>query len=120
MVWVGAGAGVDAQLGLECLADGSGLDEVDQALGEDRCLRPGGHPDGQPPGGDMIDGATPGVGLGEALADERLVQGQVGQESVLGQPADVSRAAACRSGCRVWLAGQSAASLSGCPLARSC
>ena len=95
-------------------------DEADQAPGEDRCLRPGGQPDGQPPGGDMIDGAAPGVGGGDAVVDETLVQGQVGQQSVLGQPAGVSRAAAWRSGCRVWLAGQSAASLSGCPLARSC
>jgi len=84
MVGVGAGAGVDAQLGLERLADRSGLDEVDQAPGEDRWLRPGGQPDGQPPGGDMIDGAAAGVGFGDAVADETFVQGQVGQESVLG------------------------------------
>jgi hypothetical protein len=120
VVRVGAGAGVDAQLGLERLADRSGLDEVDQAPGEDRCLGPGGQPDGQPPGGDMIDGAAAGVGLGGAVVDETLVQGQVGQESVLGQPAGVSRAAAWRAGCCGWLAGQSAASLSGGPLAGSC
>jgi hypothetical protein len=36
MIRIGPGAGVDAQLGLERLADRSGLDEVDQALGEDR------------------------------------------------------------------------------------
>jgi len=40
VVRVGAGAGVDAQLGLERLADRSGLDEVDQAPGEDGQLRP--------------------------------------------------------------------------------
>jgi hypothetical protein len=67
----------------------------------------------------MIDGAAAGVGFADAVVDEALVQGQVWQESVLGQLPGVSRAAACRSGCRVWLAGQSAASLSGCPLARS-
>ena len=35
-VSVGGGAGVDAQLGLQRRADRSGLDEADQALGEDR------------------------------------------------------------------------------------
>ena len=34
----------------------------------------------------MIDGAAAGVGFGDAVADETLVQGQVWQESVLGQP----------------------------------
>ena len=67
VVRIGAGAGVDAQLGLERLADRSGLDEVDQALGEDGWLRPGGQPDGQPPGGDMVDGAAPAVGCGDAV-----------------------------------------------------
>ena len=52
-------------------------DEADQALGEDRCLRPGGQPDGQPPGGDMVDGPAPGVGCGGAVVDEPLVQGQL-------------------------------------------
>ena len=60
-----AGARVNAQLGLERLADRSGLDEVDQALGEDRCLRPGGQLDSQPPGGDMVDGAAPAVSGGD-------------------------------------------------------
>jgi hypothetical protein len=50
VVRIVAEARVDAQLGLKRLADRSGLDEVDQALGEDGCLRPGGQPDGQPPG----------------------------------------------------------------------
>jgi hypothetical protein len=37
MVGVGGpGAGVDAQLGLQRVADRSGADEADQALGEDR------------------------------------------------------------------------------------
>ena len=31
-------------------------------LGEDRFLRPGGQPDGQPPGGEVVDGAAPAVG----------------------------------------------------------
>jgi hypothetical protein len=47
LVGVGAEAGVDAQLGFERVANRSGFDEADQALGEDRCLRPGGQPDGQ-------------------------------------------------------------------------
>ena len=46
-------------------------------LGEDRCLRPGGQADGQPPGGDVIDSAAPGVGGGDAVADQPLVQLQV-------------------------------------------
>ncbi len=77
MVWVVSREGVDAQLGLQRRADRSGLDEADQALGEDRGLRPGGQPDGQPPGGDMVDGPVPGVGCGGAVADEPLVQGQL-------------------------------------------
>jgi hypothetical protein len=36
LVGVGAGAGVDAQLGLQRVADGPGADEPDQVLGEDR------------------------------------------------------------------------------------
>ena len=36
LVGVGGGAGVDAQLGLQRVADGAGADEADQALGEDR------------------------------------------------------------------------------------
>jgi transposase len=42
LVAVGAGAGVDAQLGLQRVGDGAGADEVDQAAGEDRRLGPGG------------------------------------------------------------------------------
>jgi hypothetical protein len=42
LVGVGAGAGVDAQLGFEGVADGAGLDEADQALGEGRGLGAGG------------------------------------------------------------------------------
>ena len=42
LVGVGAGASVDAELGLERMADGAGLDEADQALGEDRGLGAGG------------------------------------------------------------------------------
>ena len=64
-VRVVAGAGVDAQLGLERRADRSGFGEADQALGEDRCLRPGRQPDGQPPGGDVIDGAAAAVRGGD-------------------------------------------------------
>ena len=42
LVGVGAGAGVDAELGFERVADGAGFDEADQALGEDRGLGTGG------------------------------------------------------------------------------
>ena len=80
----GAGAGVDAQLGLQRVADGAGADEADQAAGEDRCLRPGGQADGQPPGGDVIDRAAPGVGGGDAVADQPLVQRQIRELALLG------------------------------------
>ena len=52
-------------------------------LGEDRCLRPGGQADGQPPGGDVIDGAAPGVGGGDAVADQPLVQRQIRELALL-------------------------------------
>ena len=70
-------AGVDAQLGLQLRADRAGVDEADQAAGEVGVLGPGGQPDGQPPGGDVVDEAVPGVGDGGAVADEPLVQGQL-------------------------------------------
>jgi len=38
-------------------------------------LGAGGHPDGQPPGGDVIDGTVLGVGVGDADSDELLVLG---------------------------------------------
>jgi hypothetical protein len=57
------GANVDAQLGLERRANRPGFDEADQALGELRCLRPSGQPEGQPPGGEVIDDACPGCQL---------------------------------------------------------
>ena len=75
MVRVGAGAGVDAQLGLQLGADGTGAGEAGQAAGEVGVLGAGGQPDGQPPGGDVIDGAVPGVGVGGADVDEPLVLG---------------------------------------------
>src|SRR6266516_6521777 len=74
-VGVDAGAGVDAQLGLERVADGAGLDEADQALGEGRGLGAGGQPDRQPPGGEVVDGAALGVGGGDAVVNEPFVQG---------------------------------------------
>ena len=75
LVRVGAGAGVLAQLGLEVRADRAGLDEADQAAGEVRFLGPGGQPDGQPPGGDVVDDGAAAVGVGDAVVDEALVQG---------------------------------------------
>jgi hypothetical protein len=55
------------------MADRAGFDEADQALGEDRGLGPGGKPDGQSPGGEVIDGSPTAVGGGDAVADEALV-----------------------------------------------
>jgi hypothetical protein len=86
LVRVGAGAGVFAQLGLEVGVDRSGFDEADQAVGEVRCLGPGGQPDSQPPGGDVIDDGASAVGFGDAVGDEPLVQGQVGERPAYGQP----------------------------------
>ena len=78
--------GLDAQLHLQIVADRAGLDEADQAVGEVRWLRLGGEPDGQPAGGDVVDDGAAAVGGGDAVADEALVQGQVWQRPVLGQP----------------------------------
>jgi hypothetical protein len=82
LVGVGAGAGVNAQLGFEGVADGAGFDEADQALGEDRGLGAGGQRDGQPPGGEVVDGAALGVSGGDAVVDEPLIQGQVRARAV--------------------------------------
>ena len=90
-----AGAGVDAQLGFQFGADRAGAGKADQAPGQDRMLRAGGHPDGQPPGGDIIDGAVPGVRVGGTYGDELLVLGQVQVRLVAGQLAGLpGRAAA--------------------------
>ena len=109
-------------------------DEADQAPGQDRVLRPGGQPDGQPPGGDVIDGAVPGVGVGGAEGDELLVLGQVQVRLVVGQLAGRSRQGGCAAvrGCqgglvarrdppvvRLDAGAQSAASRSSCPPACS-
>ena len=82
-VSVGGGAGVNAQLGLQRVADGPGVNEADQALGEHRCLRPGGQADRQAPGGDMVDRATSGVGGGDAVADQPLIQRQIRELALL-------------------------------------
>jgi hypothetical protein len=86
LVCVGAGAGVFAELGFEERVDRSGVDEVDQAVGEVAFLGPGGQPDGQAAGGDVVDDGAAAVGFGDAVIDEPLVQGQVGQRPGLGQP----------------------------------
>ena len=86
LVGKGAGAGVFAQLGLQVRVDRSGLDEADQAVGEVRCLGPGGQPDRQPPGGDVVDDGAAAVGFGDAVGDEPLIQRQVWQRPVYGQP----------------------------------
>ena len=77
LVCVGAGAGVFAQLNPEVRVDRSGFDEADQAVGEVRCLGSGGQPDGQPPGGEMIDDGAPAVSGSDAVIDQALVQRQV-------------------------------------------
>jgi hypothetical protein len=46
--------------------------------GEDVFLRAAGQPEGQSPGGEVIDGAVPAVGGHDAVVDETLVQGEVG------------------------------------------
>ena len=86
LVRVGAGAGVPAQFGLEERVDCSGIDEVDQAVGEVAFLGPGGQPDGQSAGDGVVDDGAAAVGVGDAVVDEPLVQGQVGQRAGLGQP----------------------------------
>jgi hypothetical protein len=76
-VCVGAGAGVFAQLSLEVRVDRAGFDETDQAVSEVRCLGAGGQPDGQPPGGEVIDDGAPAVSGSDAVADQALVERQV-------------------------------------------
>ena len=90
MVRVGAGPGVDAQLGPQLGADRAGAGEAGQAAGEVGVLGAGGQPDGQPPGGDVVDGAVAGVGVGGADVDEPLVLGQVQVRLVVRQLADGS------------------------------
>jgi hypothetical protein len=75
---------VDAELGFQGRGDLSGLDEADQAAGEGGWLGAGGYPDGESAGGDVVDAAAAAVRGGDAVADEALVEGQVGQQSVLG------------------------------------
>jgi hypothetical protein len=76
-VGVGARAGSHAQLHLQRRADHAGLGEAGKALGEDVFLRAAGQPEGQPPGGEVIDGAAAAVGGHDAVVDEALVQGDV-------------------------------------------
>jgi hypothetical protein len=75
---IGAGAGAHAQLHLQRGAHHAGIGETGQVLGKDHLLRPGGQPDGQTPGGEMVDGTSAAVGGHDAVVDETLVQGQVG------------------------------------------
>ena len=86
LVGICAGAGMNAQLNLERWADCSGLGELDQAPGEDRRLRPGGQPDGQPPGGEVINAGTPAVGCDKTVADEPLIEGQIRERPVFRKP----------------------------------
>jgi hypothetical protein len=79
LVRIAARAGVLAQLGLEKWVDCSGVDEVHQAVGEVWCLGPGSHPDGQPPGGEVVDDGAAAIGVGDAVGDEPLIQREVGQ-----------------------------------------
>jgi hypothetical protein len=91
LVGVVAGAGVDAQLGAQVLADGAGLDEAHQAAGEGGWLGVGGEPDGEAAGGDVVDGFAAAVGVGDAVINEAFVGGQVGEG-----PAAAGRRAAAR------------------------
>ena len=84
LVRVAARAGVFAQFGLEERVDRSGVDEVDQAVGEVAFLGAGGQPDGQPPGSDVVDDGAAAVGFGDAVGDEPLIQREVWQRAVLG------------------------------------
>jgi hypothetical protein len=115
---------VDAQLGLQRLADRPGADEPDQALGEDRRLRPGRQADRQPPGGDVIDGAAPGVGGSDAVADQPLVQRQVRELALLGARASgrAGRGRAAGPYARsAWAAGsRTAAAVRGLPVVPGC
>ncbi|HXL89443.1 MAG TPA: hypothetical protein VN969_10795 [Streptosporangiaceae bacterium] len=74
---------MDAQLRLEWLADGSGLDEASQSSIEDGILRPNGQPDSQPTGGEVIDGAPPAVSCSDTFLDQALVSGRVWKRSIL-------------------------------------
>jgi len=85
LIGVGAGAGVLAQLGPEVGVDGAGFDEADQAVGEVPGLGPGGQPDGQAAGGEVVDDGAAAVGFGNAVVNEALVQGKVGERTVPGQ-----------------------------------
>jgi hypothetical protein len=85
LIGEGAGAGVFAELVLEVPMDGSGFDEADQAVGVDGFLGPGGEPDREPPGGEVVDDGAAAVGFGDAVVDEALVHRQVGERPVLGQ-----------------------------------
>jgi hypothetical protein len=77
-VGVGAGAGAHAQLHLQRRADHACFGEAGQALGEDVFLRAAGEPEGQSPGGEVVDGAGSAVSGYDAVVDEALVQGEVG------------------------------------------
>ena len=74
-----------AQVVAQVAGDGAGLGEEGQGIGEGLGLGAGGDPDGQAAGGDVVDGGTAGVGGEQAVADEVLVQGQVGEQPVFGQ-----------------------------------
>ena len=93
-VFVGGGSGVGAQVVVQVAGDGAGLGEGGQGAGERGRLGAGGDPDGQAAGGDVVDGGAAGVGGEQAVVDEVLVQGQVGEQAVLGQwPGEVGCAA---------------------------
>jgi hypothetical protein len=70
---------VPAQLFLQVVADRPGADEPDQAAGEALFLRPGGQPDRQPPGGDMINDGALAVRYCDSVVDQALVERQIGK-----------------------------------------
>ena len=71
LVRVGAES-VVAQFVLQMRVDGSGVGEADQAVGEVAFLGAGGQPNGQPPGGDVVDdgAAATSPGLSGAFTSE--------------------------------------------------
>ena len=82
---------MDAEPVLELALDDPGVDEAGQAPGEGWFLRPGGQPDRQSAGGDVVYRAAARVGVRDSLADEPFVQGQVREQLVGGHPLSLRR-----------------------------
>ena len=61
--------------------------------------------DGQAPGGDVVDGAAPGVGGGDAVADQPLVQLQIRELALVDPQAGAHAGRGCRTGPRHRIVG---------------